>query len=335
MPLMPGTARNRITRRAVLAGAAAMAATPALAQQCQVGLPAHHSKGPLVYKTYDQAELDAAYRQEIYEPLMERVMDRLAAGSRAVRDRLGEPERIAYGPTPVEKLYVYRTDRPKAPVFVFLHGGIWRFGSAADSGYAAEMFVRAGAHYVPLDFTSVTRADGDLGVLAAQVRRAIAWVYENAARFGGDPQRLYVGGHSSGGHLCGVALVTDWAGEFGLPADIVKGGLCMSGLFELEPVRLSWRRNYITFTDAMVDTLSAQRHIDRLAAPVIVSYGTYETPEFQRQSRDFAAAVEAAGKPVALIEAPYYHHNEMAETLANPYGPNGRAALAMMGLGAG
>ena len=99
-----------ITRRVVLGAAAAMAATPALAQQCQVGLPAHHNKGPLVYKSYDQAELDAAYKQEIYEPLMARVNERLAAGSYAVRDRLGKPQRIAYGPTPFEKLYVYRTD---------------------------------------------------------------------------------------------------------------------------------------------------------------------------------------------------------------------------------
>jgi arylformamidase len=196
------------------------------------------------------------------------------------------------------------------------------------------MFVRAGAHYLAIDFADVRKANGDLGVLAAQVRNAIAWTYKNAASFGGDPERLYVGGHSSGGHLCGVALVTDWAGEFGLPADIVKGGLCMSGLFDMAPVRLSYRRNYIAFTDAMEDAMSPQRHIGKLTAPVVVTYGSFETPEFQRQGRDFAAAVEAAGKPVELIQARNYHHNEMAETLGNPYAVNGRAALAMMKLGA-
>lgn len=326
-----GGVGSPMTRRAVLAGAAAMAATPALAQECRIGPPAHE-KGPPVFMGYDQVELDAAYRQEFYEPMIARVAYRLASSSDEVRARLGEPERAAYGPGEAETLDIYRTDRAKAPIFVFVHGGVWLSGSARESGYAAEMFVRAGAHYVALDFLPVDRAAGDLGVLAAQIRSAIAWVYRNAAQFGGDPGRLYIGGHSSGGHLCGVALVTDWAQEFGVPADIVKGALCMSGMFDMEAVRLSWRRRYVNFTDAMEDAMSPRRHIDRLRAPVVVTYGTFETPEFERQSRDFAAAVKAAGKLVELIVARNYHHQELAESLGNPYGPNGRAALAMMGL---
>ena len=97
----------------------------------------------------------------------------------------------------------------------------------------------------------------------------------------------------------------------------------MSGMYEMVPVRLSWRRTYVNFTDAMVDAMSSQRHINRLFAPIIVSYGTLETPDFQRQSREFAAAVRAAGKPAELIEAANYAHIEMEELLGNPYGPNG------------
>jgi arylformamidase len=322
---------NHITRRTILAGGAALAATPVLAEECRIGPPQHH-KGPVVFMDYDQVDLDASYDQVYYEPLIARVAQRLASNSEAVRARVGPPKRVAYGPTEIEKLDVYRSDRAKAPIFVFIHGGNWLVGSAKDSGYAAEMFVRAGAHYVALDFINVKDASGDLGVMAAQVRRAIAWVHKNAASFDGDPDRVYIGGHSSGGHLCGVALVTDWHNEFDLPADAVKGGLCMSGMFDLAPVRLSWRRTYVNFTDAITDAMSSQRHIDKLRAPVIVTYGTFETPDFQRQSRDFASAVKAAGKPVDLIEVPNHAHLEMAETLGNPYGPNGRAALALMKL---
>jgi arylformamidase len=106
----------------------------------------------------------------------------------------------------------------------------------------------------------------------------------------------------------------------------------MSGMYDMTPVRLSWRRTYVNFVDAMADAMSAQRHIDKLHAPITVTYGTLETPDFQRQSRDFAAEVKAAGKPVQVIEAPNYHHLEIAESLGNPYGPNGRAALALMKL---
>ena len=314
----------------MLAVTAAVASTPAVADECRIGPPPHH-KGPVVFMDYDQLELDAAYDQTYYEPLIAQLGQRLASNSEAARARIGAPQRIAYGPTEVERLDIYRTDRAGAPIFVFIHGGSWVFGSARDAAYAAEMFVKAGAHYIALDFVSVKDAGGDLGVMAAQVRRAIAWVHQNAASFDGDADRLYIGGHSSGGHLCGVALVTDW-GEFGLPPDAVKGGICMSGMFDLTPVRLSWRRTYVHFTDAMVEAMSAQRHVDKLRAPVVVTFGTFETPEFQRQSRDFAAAIKSAAKPVELIEAPHYAHLEMAESLGNPYGPNGRAALALMKL---
>jgi arylformamidase len=322
----------RLTRRSILGSAAATIAAPAaLAQECRLGPPDHH-KGPTVFMNYDQLELDAAYDQDYYEPLGGQTYARLASNSEAVRARIGAPLRVAYGLTEIEKLDIYRTDRPKAPIFVFIHGGVWLLGLAKEYGYPAEMFVNAGAHYVALDFASVKDAGGDLGVMAAQVRRAIAWIYKNAATFNGDADRIYVGGHSSGGHLCGVTLITDWEREFGVPATIVKGGLSMSGMYELTPVRLSWRSTLINFTDTMVDDMSSQRHIDKLNAPVIVSYGSLETPDFQRQSRDFAAAVMAAGKPVQLIEGPNYTHAAMCESLGHPYGPNGRAALAMMKL---
>jgi arylformamidase len=323
-----------ISRRTVLATAVAVAASPAVAEECRIGPPPHH-KGTAVFLDYDQLELDASYDQVSYEPLIAQVSQRLAANSEATRARIGVPQRAAYGPSEVERLDIYRTSRPNAPVFVFIHGGTWRVGAAEQYAYPAEMFINAGAHYVALDFTGVIEAGGDLSVMAAQVRRGIAWVCKNASTFGGDPERIYVGGHSSGGHLCGVALVTDWQKDFGLPDNAVKGGLCMSGMYDLAPVRLSWRRAYVNFTDEMVNAMSSQRHIDKLRAPVIVTYGTFETPDFQRQSRDFAAAVKAAGKQVQLIEAKNYHHLEMAESLGNPYGPNGRAALALMQLAPG
>ena len=106
----------------------------------------------------------------------------------------------------------------------------------------------------------------------------------------------------------------------------------MSGMYDMKPVRLSKRANYINFTDEMEMAMSSQRSLHLLHAPVIVTVGGNETPEFQRQNRDFAAAVKQAGKPVELVEAVGYNHFEMAESLGNPYGPNGRAALRLMKL---
>jgi arylformamidase len=130
----------------------------------------------------------------------------------------------------------------------------------------------------------------------------------------------------------GVALVTDWEKDFGLPKTTVKGGVCISGIYEMAPVRLSWRRTYVNFTDEMAEEMSPVRRVNMLNAPVIVTYGTFETPDFQRQSRDFADAIKAAGKSAEFIEAQNYAHMEMMESLGHPYSPVGRAALAMMNL---
>jgi arylformamidase len=330
---MPGMLRTKLTRRTMLASGAAMITAPALAENCHIG-PPPHDKGAKVWMDMDQVELDAAYDQSFYAPLAKHTLARRNANSELARKRLGVPQRMAYGPSEVEKLDVFKTAKPKAPTFVFIHGGAWLGGSAKSFAYAAETFVNAGANFAVLDFIAIKEAGGDLRVMAEQVRRAIAWTYKNAASFDGDPSRLYIGGHSSGGHLCGVALVTDWQKDFGVPDDIVKGGLCMSGMYDMKPVRLSKRSSYVKFTDEMEQAMSSQRHLDKLRTPIIVTYGRSETPEFQRQNRDFVAAVKAAGKPAELIEATGYDHFEMAESLGHPYGPNGRAALSMMKLAA-
>lgn len=283
-----------------------------------------------VFLDYDQAALDAAYNQAAYAANREQLLARRASESAAARSRIGEPERVTYGAAAIEQLDIYRARRDGAPIFVFIHGGAWRAGRAIDSAAAAEMFLAAGAHYVVPDFSWVQDAGGSLMVLADQVCRAIAWVYRNAARFGGDARRLYVGGQSSGGHLAAVALTADWPRGFDLPPDIVRGGLCISGMYDLAPVRLSARNSYVKFDDATVEALSPIRHLDRLHAPLVIAYGTLETPEFQRQNREFAAAVAAIGKPVKLLIGEHYNHFELPETLANPYGLLGRAALEMM-----
>jgi arylformamidase len=289
-------------------------------------------KGPLVWLDLDQQDLDDAYDQAVYAPNRDQVLKRCARNSELVRERLGAPKRLAYGPTAIEALDVFTTKNPNAPVNVFVHGGAWRAGLAAQYHYPAEMFVDAGANLVVLDFNNVIEAGGDLMVMVDQVRRAVAWVYKNARSFGGDPERLYVSGHSSGGHLTGVLLTTEWQHDFGVPPTIIKGGVCGSGMFDLKPVRMSKRSSYVKFTDAMEEQLSSQRHLDKLVAPVRLVYGTSETPEFQRQSRDFAAAVKAAGKEVTLSVMEGYNHFEVMESLANPLTLFGRAVREQMKL---
>jgi len=287
-------------------------------------------KGPLVFLDYDQEELDDAYTQELWARNQTELDKRNAQKSAQAIARLGPPRRLAYGSTAAEMLDLYSTTKPNAPINVFIHGGKWRFLSAASAAYQSEMFVDSGAHFIALDFNTVIETKGDLMIMADQVRRGVAWVYRNARGFGADPDRLYVSGHSSGGHLAAVVLTTEWQKDFGLPIDTVKGALCASGMYDLHPVSLSVRSSYINFTAQVVTALSPQRHLDSITAPVIVAHGTLETPEFQRQNREFAAALNSAGKRADLIVLNGYNHFEVAESLGNPYGLLGRAVLRQM-----
>jgi arylformamidase len=317
-----------MNRRTIISAAAATVVPAGVASQ-----PAGpHHKGPRVWLDMDQKELDDAYDQSVYAPNIEQMTHRRASESARVRAVLGEPIRRAYGTTADEMLDIYPARTQNAPVIVFIHGGAWRSGTARNSSYGAEPFVRAGAHFVVLDFINVVESGGDLMAMIEQVRRGVAWSARNAASFGGDPARLYIAGHSSGAHLGGCVLITDWEKDFDLPRDTVKGAALCSGMYDLKPARLSKRSEYVKFTDTVEDALSTQRHLDRISCPVTLLHGTLETPEFRRQTHDFANALKAAGKPVRLIIAENYNHFEIGETLNNPFGPFGRAALEIMHL---
>jgi arylformamidase len=286
---------------------------------------------PLVWRDMDQKALDDAYDQDVYAPNRPLIVTRRIAASERARAVLGEPERVAYGPSEYERLDIFRAPTAHAPINLFIHGGAWRRNKGPDYHLQAEPLIRAGAHCLIADFINVEQSGGDLFPMYEQVRRAIAWAWRNAEQFGGDRERFYISAHSSGSHLSACVLTRGWREER-LPENFCNSALLLSGMYDLEAVRLSKRSSYVKFTDAMVETLSSQRQLDGLHTPLVLAYGTQETPEFQRQTREFFDAVLATGKPAELIVGEAYNHFELLETLANPYGLMGRALLRQMAL---
>jgi len=300
---------------------------------CGAGLAAQERK---VFLDYTQQELDAAYTQARFAANIRQVQQRYALNSDAARSKLGAPSRYTYGASAVEQLDVFlgAAARRPAPICLFVHGGAWRSDIAKDFAFLAEPFVAAGAHFIIPDFAHVQDVGGDLRELAAQVRRAIIWVFRNAPTLNGDSNRIYVVGHSSGAHLAATAIAANWTQLYSLPRDIIKAGLLVSGMYDLRAPRLSYRSSYVKFDDEVEAELSPQRHIEDIRARLVVSFGSLESPEFQRQSRDFVSKLRAAGKSVEEIVAAQYNHFEILETLANPHGILGAAALRLFGLSA-
>jgi arylformamidase len=175
--------------------------------------------------------------------------------------------------------------------------------------------VGRGANLVVPDFNNVNEAR--LPVMIEQCRNAVEWVVRNAASFGGDPNRLYIGGHSSGAYLTGCVPITDWTRR-DLPADAVKGGLLMSGMFDLYPAMLSSRGKYVQITKEEEAEASAMRHLDRITCPIAVAWAVSDSVEFRRQSAVFAGAWRGMGKLSSQTEVFTANHFTEPRQLGDP-----------------
>jgi len=137
-------------------------------------------------------------------------------------------------------------------------------------------------------------------------------------------------GHSSGGHLCSVMLTTDWT-KYGVPARLFESGLVGSGMYDLEAPMLSARSHYAKVTQEEEHALSAMRHLDLVHCPIIIAYGDKESPEFQRQGRDFAAALKQAGLAHELHIGLGLNHFEVMHSISEPNGFFRTLALRLVG----
>jgi arylformamidase len=258
-----------------------------------------------VFLDYDQKALDDQYEQRVWVPHADEIIRRYSEKSIEVRKKIGEPRVERYGPTQPETLDIYGSGNK---AFVFVHGGAWRRQSSREQAFPAEPIIAAGAAYVALNFANLPSVT--LPEMAAQVCRGIQWVHDNLSK------EVVLFGHSSGGHLAACALTR-------LP--FVKKAMVVSGIYDLLPVRLSARNDYVRLDERLENEYSPIRHVQRIRCPVTVAWGEGECAEFYRQSKDFAAAL---GTP-ALIGAGL-NHFEIVETLADPSSPLGRAALNML-----
>ena len=258
-----------------------------------------------LFRDYDQKALDDQYEQRVWAANAERVIRGFGEKSDAVRKRLGEPRVERYGPSAPETLDIYGRG---AKAFVFVHGGAWKRQSSREQAFLAEPIIAAGAAYVALNFALLPTVT--LPEMVGQVCRGIGWVHDNVS------PDLVLCGHSSGAHLAACALTR---------ISFIKKALLVSGLYDLYPVRLSARNEYVRLDEKLEHEYSPIRHAGRIRCPVTVGWAEKESAEFYRQSQEFA---ERLGAPVLIGRG--LNHFEILETMADPASPLGRAALNML-----
>jgi arylformamidase len=280
-----------------------------------------------VWRDLDQAALDAAYARPYGAPNFEQVIKRMALSSALMRERIGEPQEFSYGASKNEKLFYYPAKIANAPLHIHVHGGGWQQRKVESILFPAEAFINAGIGFAIYDFTSVDESNGELAPMLTQVSGGLAWLARNARELGGDPDRLYVSGFSSGAHLAAMAMIADWSG-CGFANNPYRGAFLASGIYDLRPLRLAAPFSYLGITQEIEERLSPHHHAYQQNIPLVLACGTCEPPEFNRQTRDFAAALRTAGKSVQCIVAEGYNHFEVMEMFGNPYSPLGRALIA-------
>ncbi len=287
--------------------------------------------GTRIWLDYDKAALDAQYSARGRIANYDSFLPRWIATSAASRSRLRVELDIRYGPTTPETLDVFMPAAPRGPILLFLHGGYWQSLSNKEFEFLAEPFVAAGAVFVAVNYALCPEVT--MTTLADQCRDATVFVRRNAARWGADPQQLFVSGHSAGGHLTAWLAAIDWryvAGD--LPPTIVSGGIAISGLYDLEPLRRSYVNDKLRMDVHEARALSPVHHLPATSCPLVAACGGDESPEFQRQQAEFVAAWRSPARPIEMVAAPGHNHFSILDAFCDPAAPLGAATLRLMRL---
>jgi len=266
-----------------------------------------------------QEEIDREYNPGTVVPDSARWREWYARESATARRDLESLLGLRFGPTRDETVDVFPAPQPGAAILVFIHGGYWRWGSSQDFSFVARGPVGHGVTAVVTNYSlcpSVTIAE-----ITRQSRAVIAWLHREAPRFNGDPARIYVAGHSAGGQQVGMLAATDWPGEYGLPAEIIRGAVPISGIFDLHPLRYSYLQPQLQLTHEVILRQSPLLNVPASGPPLLVSLGQEETAEFHRQSVAYLEAWRGNGLPGELLIQEGKHHLSAIQGLADPRSP--------------
>lgn len=284
----------------------------------------------LFFPTIAEREVQYNARESVAD--FDACVRRYAESAAAVKSRRPGLLNLRYGMGQDERLDLFQpaANRGPAPLFVFIHGGYWRAQRKEDAPVMAEAFNAAGAAVAVPEYTLAPEAT--LPEIVREMRSALAWLYHNAATYGVDPERIYVGGSSAGGHLAAMLAAPAWPARYGLPDDVIKGTLALSGLFDLRPLCDVLPNTWLQLTPEQAARHSPIFNLPERAGPMLLAVGGLETQGFKNQTEAFERAWTGAGLQATRIPTDHCNHFDLVNELENPASELTRATLAMMSL---
>jgi arylformamidase len=282
-----------------------------------------------VYKGFGKEELERQFDPRTAVPDHQRWAEEREAASRDNRGRLKSWLNVPYGNSPRQVIDIFPSEKPDAPVLVHIHGGYWMRGGKDHNSHFVDLFGRAGVTVALVEYDLCP--DVSVTEIVRQVRSAISWVYKNISAYGGDSSRLYLCGVSAGGHLVTMALAHDWAKE-GLPRDIIKGGVAVSGVYDLDAVLHIAVNKQIRLNPETARENSPFVHPPLAHAPLVLAVGGGETEGWKQMSRDLNQHCIQRGVQCEYLEVPDANHFMLSSHLADPESILTRAIFKQMGL---
>ena len=267
-----------------------------------------------LYRNFtSQEEIDQFYNLAARTPDSQNWIEWYLEKSDQTRSRLEVITDVPYGPTLDETMDIFPASSPDAPILVFIHGGYWARFTSKDFSFVAEGLVNSGFTVAVTNYSLCPKVS--ISEITRQNRAAVAYLKKQNGAFNGDTGRIFVSGHSAGGHQVAMLLGTDWQKEYGLPADTIKGGISISGLFDLSPLVYSYMQPKLLLNNEIIRRESPQFNVPEQAPPLLISYGDDESPEFIRQSDEYHSLLQKSGLVTNLFVQENKHHFSAIEGL--------------------
>ncbi len=277
----------------------------------------------------DSSELDTQYNNRAMVPEYIEMYEMWEPLSTEIFADFPSYKNIAYGTSPRETLdIVSPREQGPHPALLYIHGGYWMSRTKSDQTFLARAYAEAGIAFVLLEYDLIPEVR--MGDIVHQCRTAVRWVHKHASNYDLDPDQIFISGHSAGGHLTAILAATNSSVSSDTPENPIKGGVALSGIYDLKPVQCSYMQETLALTDEEIVKYSPQLFNSIPSIPLIIAPGSAESDAFRYQSANLVNTWNAKGANCRYMEIAGCNHFSILAEFADPNSALAEATIELI-----